>query len=115
MKDDFVFRGHICITFELLSTNLYELMKENSYQGLSLIHIRKIAIQILSAVRLLRRLKIVHCDFKPENIMLRHKNRLALKLIDFGSACYEDAKPYTYVQSRYYRAPEIILGVPYGC
>ena len=90
-------------------------MKENSFQGLSLAHIRKIAIQMLSAIRLLRRLKIIHCDFKPENVMLKQANRLSLKLIDFGSACYEDSKPYTYVQSRYYRAPEIIFGVSYGC
>ena len=69
---------------------------------------------MLKAIRLLKRLKIIHCDFKPENVMLRQPNRLALKLIDFGSACYDDKKPYTYVQSRYYRAPEIIFGVSYG-
>ena len=47
--------------------------------------------------------------------MLKQKNRLALKLIDFGSACNDDMKPYTYVQSRFYRAPEIIVGIPYSC
>ena len=114
MKDNFVFRDHLCITFELMSINLYELMKANSFKGLSLNHIRKIAVEMLKAMRLLKRLKIIHCDFKPENICLKYPNRPAIKLIDFGSACYENEKLYTYVQSRYYRAPEIIFGIPYG-
>ena len=98
-----------------MSSNLYQLSKENGFKGLSLNQIRKIAIEMLKALRMLKRLKIIHCDFKPENVWLKQSNRLALKLIDFGSACYENNKPYTYVQSRYYRAPEIIFGIPYGC
>jgi serine/threonine protein kinase len=37
----------------------------------------------------------------------------SVKVIDFGSSCYEAEKMYTYVQSRFYRSPEIILGIPY--
>jgi dual specificity tyrosine-phosphorylation-regulated kinase 2/3/4 len=37
-----------------------------------------------------------------------------VKLIDFGSACFESAKLFSYIQSRFYRAPEIILGVRYS-
>lgn len=40
-------------------------------------------------------------------------NLISIKLIDFGSACYEDQKAFTYIQSRYYRAPEVLLGLPY--
>ena len=33
--------------------------------------------------------------------------------IDFGSSCFEDERVYTYIQSRFYRSPEVILGLPY--
>lgn len=33
-----------------------------------------------------------------------------LQVIDFGSSCYEHQRVYTYIQSRFYRAPEVILG-----
>jgi len=56
----------------------------------------------------------VHCDLKPENILLRKINKSGIKIIDFGSGCFEDQKIYTYIQSRFYRAPEIVLGIPYN-
>ena len=39
---------------------------------------------------------------------------LSLQVIDFGSSCYEHQRVYTYIQSRFYRAPEVILGARYG-
>ncbi|KAI4478074.1 hypothetical protein M0804_012265 [Polistes exclamans] len=39
---------------------------------------------------------------------------IVLKVIDFGSSCYENRRVYTYIQSRFYRAPEVILGAGYG-
>jgi dual specificity tyrosine-phosphorylation-regulated kinase 2/3/4 len=57
---------------------------------------------------------IVHCDLKPENILLRKFNKSGIKIIDFGSGTYEDQQHYTYIQSRYYRAPEIMLGIRYS-
>lgn len=35
-------------------------------------------------------------------------------VIDFGSSCFEHQRIYTYIQSRFYRAPEVILGAKYG-
>ena len=35
-------------------------------------------------------------------------------MIDFGSSCFESEKLYTYIQSRFYRSPEIILGLGYS-
>jgi len=61
----------------------------------------------------LREYKIIHCDLKPENILLRTANRSGIKIIDFGSSCFEEEKVYTYIQSRFYRAPEIMFGIPY--
>ena len=36
-----------------------------------------------------------------------------LQVIDFGSSCFESERVYTYIQSRFYRSPEVILGLPY--
>ena len=45
---------------------------------------------------------------------MRSKQRSLIKLIDFGSACFSQEKAYTYIQSRFYRAPEVLLGLPYS-
>lgn len=113
MSESFYFRNHLCIAFELLSINLYELIKNNNFQGLSLGLIRRFAVQMLTALRALRKLRIIHCDLKPENVLLRQPNKSGIKIIDLGSSCFEDERVYTYIQSRFYRSPEVILGLPY--
>lgn len=115
LKDSFKFRNHICITFELLSINLYEFIKNNDFRGVSLRLTKRFAIQILVSLLYMADHKIIHCDMKPENILLRNINKSGIKIIDFGSGCYENQRIYTYIQSRFYRAPEIILGISYTC
>lgn len=114
MLEHFSFRNHICITFELLSMNLYELIKKNKFQGFSLQLVRKFAHSILQCLDALYKNRIIHCDLKPENILLKQQGRSGIKVIDFGSSCYEHQRIYTYIQSRFYRAPEVILGAKYG-
>ncbi|KAB0801138.1 hypothetical protein PPYR_05492 [Photinus pyralis] len=114
MLDSFTFRNHMCITFELLSMNLYELIKKNKFQGFSLQLVRKFSHSLLQCLDALNRNKIIHCDMKPENVLLKQQGRSGLKVIDFGSSCYEHQRVYTYIQSRFYRAPEVILGAKYG-
>ena len=114
MLEHFTFRSHICITFELLSMNLYELIKKNKFQGFSLQLVRKFAHSILQCLDALYKNRIIHCDLKPENILLKQQGRSGIKVIDFGSSCYEHQRIYTYIQSRFYRAPEVILGAKYG-
>ncbi|XP_075065588.1 dual specificity tyrosine-phosphorylation-regulated kinase 2 isoform X1 [Mixophyes fleayi] len=114
MLENFTFRNHICMTFELLSMNLYELIKKNKFQGFSLPLVRKFAHSILQCLDALHKNRIIHCDLKPENILLKQQGRSGIKVIDFGSSCYEHQRVYTYIQSRFYRAPEVILGVRYG-
>ncbi len=97
----------------MLSLNLYDFIKENNFRGLSLGLIRKFAVQILQSLVVLRQHSIIHCDLKPENILLKQPNRSGIKLIDFGSSCFSDEKIYTYIQSRFYRAPEIMMAIPY--
>lgn len=109
----FLFRNHLCMAFELMSVNLYEFIKNNGFQGISLGLIRRFASQILGSLQFLRRQSIIHCDLKPENILLVQPSKSAVRVIDFGSSCFENERLYTYIQSRFYRAPEVILGLPY--
>lgn len=113
MNESFSFRNHICITFELLSMNLYELIKKNTFKGFSLQLVRKFAYSMLQCLDVLHKNKIIHCDMKPENVLLKQQGRSGIKVIDFGSSCYEHQRVYTYIQSRFYRAPEVILGAKY--
>lgn len=116
--------------------NLYELIKTNEFRGFPLSLIRKyfrvlslvnvrFARQILRCLLFLRKNRVVHCDLKPENILLVHPLKSDIKVIDFGSSCFENEKGltdfclflmlvYTYIQSRFYRSPEVILGMTYG-
>lgn len=110
----FYFRGHLCISTELLDMNLYEFIKSNAFRGFSLKLIRRFTKQMLSSLNLLKQHKVIHCDLKPENILLRHPMHSEIKVIDFGSSCFENEKVYTYIQSRFYRSPEVILGMTYG-
>ncbi|KAI9735442.1 MAG: hypothetical protein M1818_006448 [Claussenomyces sp. TS43310] len=110
----FYFRGHLCISTELLDMNLYEFIKSNSFRGFSLKLIRRFTKQLLSSLLLLKQHKVIHCDLKPENILLAHPMHSEIKVIDFGSSCFENEKVYTYIQSRFYRSPEVILGMTYG-
>ncbi|XP_026474108.1 dual specificity tyrosine-phosphorylation-regulated kinase 2 isoform X2 [Ctenocephalides felis] len=114
MLEHFYFRNHLCICFELMSLNLYELIKKNNYQGFSLSLIRRFTNSLIKCLCLLQRENIIHCDLKPENVLLKQRGSSSIKVIDFGSSCYSHRKVYTYIQSRFYRSPEVILGLSYG-
>ncbi|KAI5124025.1 hypothetical protein M0805_003856 [Coniferiporia weirii] len=114
MTEHFYFRNHLCIAMELLSINLYELIKANGFAGFSTTLIRRFTSQMLLSLSLMRHHRIVHCDLKPENVLLRHPAKSGIKVIDFGSSCLEHEKVYTYIQSRFYRSPEVILGMNYN-
>jgi dual specificity tyrosine-phosphorylation-regulated kinase 2/3/4 len=110
----FYFRGHLCISTELLDMNLYEFIKSNSFKGFPLEVVRRFTKQMLNSLLLLKSKKVIHCDLKPENILLTHPMHSEIKVIDFGSSCFENERVYTYIQSRFYRSPEVILGMTYG-
>jgi dual specificity tyrosine-phosphorylation-regulated kinase 2/3/4 len=112
--DFFVFRSHICLTIEILGRNLYELSKASGFKPMPVKLVRRHAAQILTALRGCQECGVVHCDLKPENVLVADDTNLNVKLIDFGSSCFNGHQKYEYVQSRFYRAPEVVLGLPYG-
>ncbi|KTF84858.1 hypothetical protein cypCar_00024322 [Cyprinus carpio] len=112
----FQHKGHTCLVFEMLEQNLYDFLKHSKFSPLPLRHIRPILQQVATALMKLKSLGLIHADLKPENIMLVDPIRqpYRVKVIDFGSASHvSKASCSTYLQSRYYRAPEIILGLPF--
>jgi len=113
--DHFLYKNHLCLVNELLGQNLYEVVKQNNYKGLNMSHIRVYTRQILDALIALHDAAIIHCDLKPENVLIEKPHSTDVTLIDFGSACFEKSTMYTYIQSRHYRAPEVILGLRYTC
>ncbi|CAF1550181.1 unnamed protein product [Rotaria sordida] len=115
LKRNFTFRNHLCLVFELLSYNLYDLLRNTNFRGVSLNLTRKFALQLLSALLFLSQpeLNVLHCDLKPENILLVNPKRSAIKIVDFGSSCQIGQRLYQYIQSRFYRSPEVLLGIPY--
>lgn len=115
LKNHFMWRNHLCLVFELLSYNLYDLLRNTNFRGVSLNLTRKFAQQIATALLFLSwpELKIIHCDLKPENILLCNPKRSAIKIVDFGSSCQLGQRIYQYIQSRFYRSPEVLLGIPY--
>jgi len=127
--DYFTFNNHLCIVNELMQKTLLDVLKA----GLSLTSIRFISRQILKAVDFIHNSNLVHTDLKPENILLSIdnennnnsnkeqasqntdliKNKVTIKIADFGSTCIrENLLKKTNIQSMYYRAPEVIIGLP---
>ena len=191
----FMYKSHLCLVFELLGLNLYEVLKKRQFRGLPLAVVRTLVRQALRGIKELAQKSIVHCDLKPENILLvseddvdsvvsagearrmsgsvdKNKSNLSasleltnkkmeqpakasalsamlnstsvgsntpatmalsqsptnsaatnpshsispgqkIKVIDFGSACFEGQTAHTYIQSRFYRSPEVLIGLPY--
>jgi serine/threonine protein kinase len=169
----FMYKDHLCLVFELLGMNLYEVLKKRQFRGLPLGVVQTMVRQAVLGARALGQKSIVHCDLKPENILLVNEDDAELimsageskrttipvdemgktaaatkttiagnsdgnddaslstitttpqettsparvvqkiKLIDFGSACFEGQMSHTYIQSRFYRSPEVLIGLAY--
>ncbi|KAH9310338.1 hypothetical protein KI387_025373, partial [Taxus chinensis] len=117
LYDYFYHKEHLFIVCELLRANLYEFQKFNKESEgevyFTMPRLQFIARQCLEALEFLHGLGVIHCDLKPENILVKSYSRCEVKVIDLGSSCFQTDNLCSYVQSRSYRAPEVILGLPY--
>ncbi|KAI6373651.1 hypothetical protein MCOR25_003423 [Pyricularia grisea] len=139
LRDTFDFRGHICIVMDLLGQSVFDFLKSNQFTPFPNSQIQSFARQLFTSVAFLHDLNLIHTDLKPENILLADAtyqtftyNRkipsssttvgrtatqrkvlldTEIRLIDFGSATFQDEYHSSVVSTRHYRAPEIILGL----
>ncbi|KAI9020178.1 kinase-like domain-containing protein [Phycomyces nitens] len=129
--DWFDYNNHICMVFELLGQSIFDFLKSNEFRPFPPHQIQHFAKQLLNSVAFIHNLKLIHTDLKPENILLVNnssslamsngnrdsniKSRIlqdtSIRLIDFGSATFEQDYHSSVVSTRHYRAPEIILGM----
>lgn len=133
-------RKHVCIAFEKLGCSLYEFVKKNRYRGFLIDDVRIISRQIIHAVRFCHAQKLTHTDLKLENVLLvddsyetrdvpptsdghascnghlnfRVPKNLRIRLIDFGGATFENERHAKIVNTRQYRGPEVIFGLPWS-
>ncbi|KAL8776797.1 MAG: hypothetical protein Q9194_002930 [Teloschistes cf. exilis] len=114
LERTFEHKGHLCMVFENLSINLREVLKKFGRDvGINLRAVRAYAQQMFLGLSLLRKCNVLHADLKPDNVLV-NESRNVLKVCDLGSASDASDNEITpYLVSRFYRAPEIILGMPY--
>lgn len=116
LERQFEHKGHLCMVFENLSLNLREVLRKFGRDiGININAIRHYAYQMFLGLSLMKKCNILHADLKPDNILV-NEGRTLLKICDLGSASDTSENEITpYLVSRFYRAPEIILGMPYDC
>jgi dual-specificity kinase/CDC-like kinase len=120
---------HYCLVFESLGLSLYDFMKDHDFQPFPLYCVQDFSHQLLDALEFLHSIKLIHTDLKPENILLVSNKvkeyttctnngcltnaivpeSTRIKLIDFGGATFDDDYKSTVINTREYRAPEILL------
>jgi len=118
--------GHYCLVFECLGRSLYDFLKAHEYHPFPVFCVRDFARRLLEALDFLHGFGLIHTDLKPENVLLSNDNETtyrswdgsscripestAVKVIDFGGATYDYERKSSIVNTRQYRAPEVILG-----
>lgn len=115
MLDHFVEGSNDCLVLEYCEKTLCNLAVDHHFYGFDLNIVKIFIWQILTALAELSSTnpQIIHADLKPDNIMIKEISRFKIKIIDFGSAFFYVSGKVKYLQSRFYRSPEIILGFPY--
>uniref|UniRef100_G1T9N9 Stress-activated protein kinase JNK n=1 Tax=Oryctolagus cuniculus TaxID=9986 RepID=G1T9N9_RABIT len=99
----------VYLVMELMDANLCQVIHmELDHERMSYL-----LYQMLCGIKHLHSAGIIHRDLKPSNIVV--KSDCTLKILDFGlarTAC-TNFMMTPYVVTRYYRAPEVILGMGY--
>ena len=122
----------ILYQFDLLNLgkSVFDFLKDNNYSPYPLEHVRQISYELCLSVSFLHANRLTHTDLKPENILfynsdyykefLPHQDRQQsrkvrvlkdpeIRLIDFGSTTFDHEHHSTIVQTRHYRAPEVVM------
>lgn len=127
LHNHFQYNGHPCFVFELHGRSLYQFLSENKFTPFTLRQVQHISAQVVRAVEFMHKYGIVITDLKPENIVFEAERTIKrdkghgvmvevpqdtrIKVIDFGSAV-PDRKSHSFlIQTRHYRAPEVVCGM----
>ena len=105
--------GHICMVMPLLGRSLFEGLGPIDTAPELLKQVRTVTKQLLEALAFIHSCGVTHCDVKPDNILYVSDEENDIMLIDFGSATTAPTGRGQYIQSRFYRSPEVMLGLPY--
>eukprot|EP01043_Picozoa_sp_COSAG02_P012746 COSAG02_NODE_498_length_21087_cov_33.272394_14_plen_566_part_00 len=115
--DYFYFKEHMFLVTELGGANLFDhsncMLQEGHRAWWTIERLQRVAYQITDALVYIHSLSLIHSDLKPENIVIKSLSPLHIRVIDFGSSCFIHDDLGVYVQSRSYRAPEVIIAAPY--
>jgi serine/threonine protein kinase len=117
LRGCFYYREHLCLVTELLGEPLSALCDPcapgSTRARLAPDALGEVALHLLGALQHMHGLDLVHCDVKPDNVCLVCDTPRQVKLIDFGSCVAAHDEHNSYTQSRWYRAPEVMLGLPW--
>jgi len=113
LNDHFHWKGHLIAVFPLYGLDIYQLMLRD-YTAQRVQMVIEVSKEILNILNEIHREGIVHCDIKPENIVRDRQKMGKYYLIDFGLARLECEATSYYIQTRSYRAPELLLHHPYN-
>lgn len=105
---------HFCIVLEAMYCDLSHLLETKGRLPLGLV--KAFAIQFLEGLEYLHSCCIIHTDIKPANVVLswdKDVQSLRVKLIDFGNACCLSDNLCDEIQTKPYRALEVLLGTDY--
>jgi glycogen synthase kinase 3 beta len=104
------------IVMEFLPSTLhsYTMRYRHTHQYPPLFYVKLFSFQMFSGLAYLHDLGVTHRDLKPENILI-DPDLAIVKICDFGSAkvLRPNEASTAYIASRYYRAPELIMGCSY--
>lgn len=117
--ENFKFRNHFCMVFELLGKTAYDVYETETFRKNTDLF-KTYVSDLLKGLVLIHSLDILHNDLKPDNLLTplnQLENEPVMRIMDFGLSCVlgssKNRCPSYYVQTRYYRSPEVMLAMNY--
>lgn len=112
LKEAFRRKNKLYLVFEFVERSMLDILEANP-DGVDSETVRLLMFQLVRALEYCHRHDVLHRDIKPENLLINPVDH-SLRLCDFGFARQmpkaNDAKLTDYVATRWYRAPELLLG-----